>query len=113
MSKGMEEGYDLIESVAQNTHQWSSERGNIKKTPGKFDVDALTLISAKMEALTQKVDKLSQPKPVPANLLCEICGVSGHMASDCQLGMTSSSSSFSDVDMQQVEFNTPYRGQQQ
>ena len=53
MSKTEEEAYNLIEEIALNNYQWSSERGQPKRVRGKYDIDALTLLTAKMDAITQ------------------------------------------------------------
>jgi len=41
MSKTEEEAYNLIEEMALNNYQWSSERGQPKTVRGKYDIDAL------------------------------------------------------------------------
>ena len=45
-------------------------------------MDALDLIAAKVDALTQKVDKINinAVGVVPSNVSCEICGYVGHTA---------------------------------
>jgi len=53
MSKTEEEAYNLIEEMALNNYQWSSERGQPKRVGGKYEIDALTLLTAKMDAMTQ------------------------------------------------------------
>jgi len=52
MSKTEEEAYNLIEEMALNNYQWSSERGQRKRVGGKYDVNALTLLTVKMDAMT-------------------------------------------------------------
>ena len=59
MSKTEEEAYNLIEEMTLNNFQWSNERGQPKRVGGKYDIDALTLLTAKMDAMTQKLDKLN------------------------------------------------------
>jgi len=59
MSKIEEEAYNLIEEMALNNYQWSNEQGQPKKVRGKHEIDALTLLTAKMDAMTQKLDKLN------------------------------------------------------
>jgi len=59
MSKTDEEAYYLIEEMALNNYQWSNERGQPKRFGGKYDIDALTLLTSKMDAMTQKLDKLN------------------------------------------------------
>ena len=55
MSKTEEEAYNLIEEMALNNFQWSSERTQPKRVGGKFELDAITLLTAKMDAMTQKL----------------------------------------------------------
>jgi len=59
MSKTEEGAYNLIEEMTLNNYQWSSESGQPKRVGGKYDIDALTLLNAKMDAMTQKLDKLN------------------------------------------------------
>jgi len=67
---------------------WSSERGQPKRVGGKYDVDALTFLTAKMDAMTQKLDKLNvnavnSCAPYP---LCDRCGALDHVTENCQVG---------------------------
>jgi len=55
MSKTEDEAYNLIKEMTLNHYQWSNEHGQPKKIGGKFDVDALTLLSAKMNVMTQRL----------------------------------------------------------
>ena len=57
MSKTEELAYNLIEEMALNNYQLSNERGQPKRVGGKYDIDALTLLTTKMDAMTQKLDK--------------------------------------------------------
>ena len=59
MSKTEKEAYNLIDEMALNNYQWSNDRGQPKRVGGKFDVDPLTLRIAKLDAMTQKFDKLN------------------------------------------------------
>ena len=88
MSKMEEEAYNLIEEMALNNFQWSSERAQPKRVGGKFELDAITLLTAKMDAMTQKLDKLNvhavescAPSP-----LCARCGSFEHVAENCPVG---------------------------
>ena len=56
----------------------------------KEDVDALTLLIAKMDTMTQKLEKLNvnavnscAPSP-----LCDRCGVLDHVTENCQVGLS-------------------------
>jgi len=59
MSKIEDEAFNLIEEMTLNNYQWSNEHGQLKRVGGKFDVSALTLLTAKMDAMTQKLDRLN------------------------------------------------------
>ena len=52
MHKTEDEAYNLIEEMALNNFQWSSERSQSKWVGGKLEVDALTLHNAKVDAMT-------------------------------------------------------------
>ena len=60
LTSKMEEGaFNLIEEMALNNYQWSNERGQPKLVGGKYDINALTLLTAKMDAMTQILDRLN------------------------------------------------------
>jgi len=54
MSKTEDEAYNLNEEMALNKFQWSIERSQPKRVRGKLEVDALTLLSAKVDVMTQR-----------------------------------------------------------
>ena len=81
MNKTEDEAYNLIEEMALNNYQWSTERGQPKRVGGKLEVDALTLLSGKVDAMTQRMDRMnvnvvnsSAPPP------CEMCGSVDHLS---------------------------------
>jgi len=87
MKKTEDEAYNLIEEMTLNNLQWSTERGQAQQVRGKLEVDALTLLSAKVDAMTQRLDRMtvnavnsSCPPP------CEICGSVHHLTLNCQVG---------------------------
>jgi len=55
ISKTEDNAYNLIEEMALNNYRWSSKRGQAKRVGGKFDVDSLTLLTVKMDAMTQSL----------------------------------------------------------
>ncbi|XP_050908983.1 uncharacterized protein LOC127122734 [Lathyrus oleraceus] len=77
--------------MAQNHYQWGSEKTFIEKPPtkgGMYEVSSLDHVNAKVDALTQKIHNLAiTPTTTVAAvaLNCEICGVPGHAAPECQL----------------------------
>jgi len=54
-----DEAYNLIEKMALNNFQWFIKRGQPKPVGGKLEVDALTLLSAKVDAMTQRLDRMN------------------------------------------------------
>ena len=62
MRKAEDEAYNIIEEMAFSNYQWSNERGQLKRAGGKFDVDVLTLLTAKLDTMTQKLDRLNVNK---------------------------------------------------
>ena len=87
MSKTEDEAYNLIEEMTLNNFQWSTEWDQPKWVEGKLEVDALTLLFAKVDATTQRLDGMninavnsSAPSP------CEIYGSIMHITLNCQVG---------------------------
>ena len=52
MNKTEDEAYNLIEEMALNNFQWSTERDQPKRVGDKLEVNALTFLSAKVDAMT-------------------------------------------------------------
>ena len=59
MNKAEDKAYNLIEEMALNNFQWSTKRGQPKQVGGKLEVDALTLLSGKVDAMTQRLDRMN------------------------------------------------------
>eukprot|EP00257_Ricinus_communis_P017213 XP_015575607.1 uncharacterized protein LOC107261383 [Ricinus communis] len=85
--------------MAANDNFHSGGRNSAKKG-GKHDVDAMTLLTSTVQALSLKVDQLRAGPSVVAS--CETCGVHGHIASECQ---------YAEMLMEQA--NTLYNNNQQ
>jgi len=80
MNMTEDEAYNLIEEIVLNNFQWPTEQGQPKRVGGKLEVDALTLLSAKVDALTQRLDCMNVNainSSVPPS--CEICGSIEHL----------------------------------
>jgi len=63
-----------------NNFQWSAERTQLKRVGGKHEVDAINLLSAKVDAMTHRLDQMNvnavnSNAPPP----CEICGSIEHI----------------------------------
>jgi len=59
MSQIEDKAYNLIEEMTLKNCQWSSERYQSKRFGGKFVVNALTLFTAKMDVMAQRIDRLN------------------------------------------------------
>jgi len=93
MNKNYTEAYPLIEDMAQNHYQWTNERAITSSSPSKkeagmYEVSNLDHLAAKVDALTQKFEKInvSAVTTAPVSPPCEICGIFGHIGVDYQLG---------------------------
>jgi len=95
MNKTYTATYALIEDMAQNHYQWTSERAIIvvapspsKKEAGMYEVSTLDRLSDKVDALFRIFGKLSvsAATPAPISPPCEVCGIFGHTSVECQLG---------------------------
>ncbi|XP_042425743.1 uncharacterized protein LOC122013544 [Zingiber officinale] len=92
MNKSLDEAEKIIENVALNHHQWVSERssgafsGNQIKASGKFEVDAFTLMSAKLDALTKRFEAMGSNIANAIVCACDICGSADHAQDTCPLG---------------------------
>jgi len=93
MNKNYTEAYALIEDMAQNHYQWTNKRAitassPFKKEAGMYEVSDLDHLAAKVDALTQKFEKInvSAVTTTPVSPPCEICGIFGHIGVDFHLG---------------------------
>jgi hypothetical protein len=87
MDKPYQEAYQLIENMAQNHYQWGSERAIVEKSQtkgGMYEVNGINHVNAKVEALSQKIESLTLAPTTVVQPNCELCGVPGHIPSECQ-----------------------------
>ncbi|XP_021735743.1 uncharacterized protein LOC110702345 [Chenopodium quinoa] len=83
MTKNPTDAKDLIEKMAANDNY--HPRGiNVINTSNKHDVDALTMFTSSVQALTHKVNLLQAESPRPSMETCQMCGLQGHTARECQ-----------------------------
>ncbi|CAJ2642382.1 unnamed protein product [Trifolium pratense] len=91
MDKPYNQAYQLIESMAQNHYQWGNERTTVEKPQtkgGMYEISNKDHINAKLDALTQKIESLTNaPKATVAATIqnCELCGAQGHAIAECRL----------------------------
>jgi len=50
MSKTKDEAYNIIEEMALNNYQWSDKRNHPKRVEGKLELNAIFMLSAKVDA---------------------------------------------------------------
>jgi hypothetical protein len=89
-SKNANEAYNLIKIMAVNQHYWSpSDRQATRSTPGMLELDSLTFMKAKLEAIQNQISQLSISKVnrVIYSPSCEIYGAMKHTALECQLSI--------------------------
>ena len=94
LDKGVEDAYAFLSNLAAN--HFSNPRA--AKKGGKLEVDAYSLLSSQLAALTQEIHSLKTSKPSTQpmsinalssmapmnNPVCEVCGIQGHYGNDCQ-----------------------------
>ena len=90
MGKTPEAAYKLLEEMASNNYQWSSERSLPRKTVGAHNIDVVTTLSAQMTALSNKLKHLNVS--VIQTQVCELCR-GNHTSVTCQVGSPFMSSS--------------------
>ncbi|XP_021773579.1 uncharacterized protein LOC110737543 [Chenopodium quinoa] len=83
MTKNPTEAKELIEKMAANDNYHLGGRNTVKNK-GKFDVDALTLFTSSVQALASKFDKLQAGSSSASFETCQLCGIQGHIAPQCQ-----------------------------
>ena len=88
MIKTQDEAYILKEGMALKDFQWSNDRGQPKRVGGNIDVDTLTLHTAKMDSMSQRLDCLNVNAMSACALsrTCERCGSLDHLTMHCQVG---------------------------
>jgi len=86
MGKSIEAAKVLLEEMASNNYHLSSERATPRRGSGRYEVDAVTLLASRVDALAQRLDKVATPSVTSAGpsmgayAYCETCGVQGHAA---------------------------------
>jgi len=87
MRKTEDEAYNLIAEMALNSFQWFTVRAQPRRIGGKLEVDDFTLLSAKVDAMTKRLDQLNvNSMNSSAHSPCKICGSIEHVSLNCQVG---------------------------
>jgi len=53
MGKSIEAAKALLEDMASNNYHWSSERATPKRSSGRHEVGAITLLASRVDAVAQ------------------------------------------------------------
>ena len=80
MKKMEDEGFNLIEEMALNNFPWPTKRGQPKQVGGKLEVDTLTFLSTKVNAVTLGLNRMNvNAVNSSAHPLCENCSSIEHV----------------------------------
>ena len=85
MSKTREDALDLFEEMANTQNLWSNERA-IPKKGGSMEVDNLTMINAKVDVLSKRMNQMNINVVSTSDLSssCELCQ-DNHPIIECQM----------------------------
>jgi len=77
MGKSIEAAKASWEEMTSNNYHWSSERATPRRNGGKYEVDAVTLLASRVDALAQRLDKVGTfPTPGgPSGSSIGICAI--------------------------------------
>ena len=81
MSKTPKDALELFKEMANMQSLWANERA-IPRKGEAIKIDGLTMMNAKLDALTKRMDKMGLN--VISSLACELCH-GGHPIVECQL----------------------------
>ncbi|XP_052188365.1 uncharacterized protein LOC127798771 [Diospyros lotus] len=108
MGKSTEDAYELLEEMASNNYQWSTERGMPKKASGMYEVDGINMLNAKVDNLVKIFGKLGNGNAVYSNSnSASNCDwyENSHLGSDCM--QVEQAQYISNYNMQNQQ-NNPY-----
>ena len=83
LSKTPKDALDLFQEMTNPHSLWSNER-TITKKAGAIKVDSLTMLNAKLDALTKRMDKVNVNVVSILSYSCELCQ-GGHPTIECQM----------------------------
>jgi len=89
MGKSIEAAMALLEEMASNNYHWASERATPKRGGGRHEVDVVALLASRVDALTQRLDKVATPSTTSVGpsmgtyAYCKACGIQGHTYTEC------------------------------
>ncbi|XP_021775703.1 uncharacterized protein LOC110739552 [Chenopodium quinoa] len=87
LTKNPTEAKELVEKMAANDNYHPGGQHTVKKG-GKLDVDALTMLTSSVQALTSRFDKFQAGTSTSPLEVFQLCNVQGHIAPDCPQNMS-------------------------
>ncbi|RDX61970.1 hypothetical protein CR513_59750, partial [Mucuna pruriens] len=92
-NKPNDEGISILETITSNYTQWGCSGGSFSRkiAQGKYKVSKVNMLMTKFDMLSHKIDKVEKRKSNVMNvqsLSCDLCGMKGHTALDCQTMMS-------------------------
>lgn len=109
MGKTPEEAYELLDEMASNNYQWSSDRMAPKRAAGVHEINAFSVLAAQVANLSKQLSNMNVNAIQSTNVICDFCA-GNHASVDCQVGSpfaTSTSEQASFVSNFQRQ-NNPY-----
>ena len=87
MRKTKDEEINLIKEMTLNNYQWSNNGGQPKRVGGNFDIDTLTLLTTKLDAMCQRLDRLNVNvvNACVPSLTYDSCGSFDHLNVNCKV----------------------------
>jgi len=87
-NKTENEPYNLIEEMSLKNFKWPNELGQPTQVGGNLQVAALSMLNAKVDAMSQRLERLNvnAVNSSAHHPSCEICGSVGHLTKNCQVG---------------------------
>jgi len=85
MNKTEGEAYNLIKEMTLNNFLWLFERTQPKRVGDKLELDAISILSSKVDGMSQKLEHLNV-NSVSSNThspSCDICGSVDHLIVHC------------------------------
>jgi len=91
IGKSIEAVKVLLEDMASNNYHWLSEGATLKRSGGRYDVYAVTLLVSKVDVWAQRLNRVGTPSILGSSLgssmgvyaICEIYGVQDYTSVEC------------------------------
>ena len=84
----------LLKDMIANNYHWSNERATPKRSSGKYEVDAVTLLAGRVDVLAHRLDRVgtflvlghSSGTSIGVYAICETCGGQGYTSTESYNG---------------------------